>query len=177
LYVGRKETGKNAQLLVDYFCALKEKAPDLANLKLCFVGAGSFSDLHRPRALERSDIIDIPHVSEKEKQQLLRHALALVQPSTNESFSIVLMEAWMLETPVLVHAACPVTKSHVCEAHGGLFFGSSSDFTAVVRELFHHADLRTDLGKAGRDYVLTKYNWPAVLDRFESVVQQILGEV
>jgi glycosyltransferase involved in cell wall biosynthesis len=174
LYVGRKETGKNAHLLIDYFCALKEQAPDLQALKLVLVGAGSFSDLHRPKALERGDIIDIGHVSELEKRRLIRHALALTQPSTNESFSIVLMEAWQVETPVLVHAACPVTKTHVVKSGGGLYFGNAADLVGVVRALHERPQLARQMGQSGRRYVAERFNWEAVLDRFDHVVSQVL---
>lgn len=167
LYLGRKETGKNAHILIDYFLALKNSAAHLSNLKLVVAGAGSFSDLLRPQALGREDILDIQHVSEFDKRRLLRYALALCQPSCNESFSIVLMEAWLLGTPVIVHANGAVTKRHVLDSGGGLYFGSKTDFLAVVEELLKYSELRTALGQAGKAYVLEQYNWNAVLERFD----------
>ena len=86
LYVGRKELGKNAHLLIDYFLALKASNTQLADLKLVFAGPGSQEDLHRPQAFTRSDIIDVGRVSEIDKARLLKNALTLVQPSVNESF-------------------------------------------------------------------------------------------
>ncbi|NLF26159.1 MAG: glycosyltransferase, partial [Deltaproteobacteria bacterium] len=44
LYLGRKETGKNAQLLIDYFCGFKESSPDAGDLRLVIAGGGSFED-------------------------------------------------------------------------------------------------------------------------------------
>jgi glycosyltransferase involved in cell wall biosynthesis len=174
LYVGRKETGKNAHLLVDYFIAAKERATIPSDLKLVIVGGGSFSDLHRPEALERGDIVDLNHVSEADKQGLMRHAVAVVQPSTNESFSIVLMESWLLGTPVLVHANCAVTRAHVVESGGGLYFADLPDFCGVVAALCKDNDLRATLGYAGKRYVECKYSWPAVLSRFDDAVRLIL---
>ncbi|MBX7144087.1 MAG: glycosyltransferase family 4 protein [Oligoflexia bacterium] len=177
LYVGRKETGKNAHLLLDYFCAAKDRFPELSDLRLVIAGAGSFDDLERPTARKRQDIVDVGHVTEDEKRRLIRHARALCQPSTNESFSIVLMEAWMLGTPVLVNAACEVTKHHVIESGGGLYFGSAADFAAVLGELSVSAELRNDLSAAGLDYVRTKYAWSEVLLRFDRVMQNLNGVV
>lgn len=171
LYLGRKETGKNAQVLIDYFIKAKEQVPELAQLKLVIAGGGSFSDLLRPAAAKRPDIIDLHHVSELDKRRLITNALVLCQPSKNESFSIVLMEAWLLNCPVLVHAGCPVTKYHVMESGGGLFFGSQSDFTAVIAELSRNAVLRKDLAEAGLAYVKENYNWDAVLQRFDKVME------
>lgn len=170
LYVGRKETGKNAHLLIDHFIAAKECYPSLQHLSLVFVGGGSFDDLHRPSARARPDIIDLPHLSERDKHRLMRHALALCQPSTNESFSIVLMESWLLGTPVLVHAHCAVTQRHCVESSGGLYFSDADDFGAVVQRLASEPELRGALARAGAAYVQEKYSWPAVLDRFETVL-------
>jgi glycosyltransferase involved in cell wall biosynthesis len=171
LYVGRKETGKNAHLLVDYFIAAKERYPALRDLSLVFAGGGSFDDLHRPSARARADIIDLPHLSEHDKHRLMRHALVLCQPSTNESFSIVLMESWLLGTPVLVHARCAVTQRHCVESSGGLYFSDAEDFGAVVERLAADPELRRALARAGAEYVRKKYSWSAVLGRFEAVLE------
>lgn len=176
LYLGRKETGKNAHLLVDYFIKAKDASTISGAMKLVIAGGGSFSDLHRPDALERSDIIDLGHVSESDKQKLLRGALSLVQPSTNESFSIVIMESWLLEVPVLVHARCAVTRDHVEASSGGLYFGDLEDFTGVVNRLHSDSTLRDAMGRAGKEYVTKKYSWNAVLDRFDSVVKATLAD-
>jgi glycosyltransferase involved in cell wall biosynthesis len=173
LYVGRKETGKGAHELIDKFIAAKQECLIDEHLKLVIVGGGSFSDLHRPEALERNDVIDLAPVTEEEKRSLLRFATALVQPSRNESFSIVLMESWMVETPVIVHAGCPVTKHHCVAAGGGLYYASLSDFAAVVSELATNASLRNQLGIAGRSYVEKAYSWDAVLERFHRVMEEI----
>ncbi|NLF25630.1 MAG: glycosyltransferase family 4 protein, partial [Deltaproteobacteria bacterium] len=135
---------------------------------------GSFEDLHRPDALTRGDIIDLSHVSELDKKRLIKHALFLCQPSVNESFSIVIMEAWQLGVTVVVHADCAVTRHHVLQSGGGLYFGSQEDFCGVLRRLHHDADLRCKLGQAGRRYVGERYNWEAVLQRFDRVMQELL---
>lgn len=167
VYLGRKETGKNVQTLVDYFIQSKNSNLIPKELKLVVVGPGDFSDLHRPNALDRDDIIDIKHVTEEEKEALLQHSLYLCQPSLNESFSIVLMEAWLQEVPVLVHSNCAVTKEHVLNSGGGLYFDSVLEFAECTKLFLSDADLKKQMGKAGKDYVKKTYNWPAVIERFE----------
>jgi glycosyltransferase involved in cell wall biosynthesis len=168
LYLGRKETGKNVHRLIDYFCSAKSDGLIPAEVKLAILGGGSFSDLHRPEAVKREDVIDLPHLSEVEKQRLLRHALYLCQPSTNESFSIVLMEAWMVGTPVAVHAECPVTRHHVVASGGGLYFSSASDLAGVTHYFLSDGDARQKHAELGRRYVEQQYSWGAVLDRFDA---------
>jgi glycosyltransferase involved in cell wall biosynthesis len=172
LYLGRKEMGKNAQVLIDYFCQAKGLGLLPDDLRLVVLGGGSFSDLHRAEALERADVIDLPHLSERDKQRVLKHALCLAQPSLNESFSIVLMEAWMVGTPVIVHGECPVTKHHVLESSGGLYFSSMADLAGVVGYLLGNPDQRTIFAAAGYEYVSREFSWETVLQRFDLGMEQ-----
>ncbi len=176
LYVGRKETGKNVQVLIDNFITAKEVNPKLRDLKLVIMGGGSFSDILRPAALKRDDIVDLGHLSEIDKQRVMRHALALCQPSVNESFSIVLMESWLLGVPVIVHAKCAVTRQHAIASGGGLYFSEASDFSGVLNTLAEHSQLRDRLGAAGQAYVQQVYSWEAVLERFHSAMEQMLSK-
>jgi glycosyltransferase involved in cell wall biosynthesis len=176
LYVGRKETGKGVQTLVDHFVAAKDGGALPPHVKLVVAGGGSFDDLHRPQAKTRADIVDVEHLSELDKRRLIRHAAFLCQPSVNESFSIVLMEAWLLGVPVVVNGRCLVTREHAVESGGGLYFGSADEFAAVARELLGSSDLCAALAAAGRRYVIERYSWSAVLERFDRVVSSIFSE-
>lgn len=178
LYLGRKETGKNAHMLIDCFVAAKNEGLIPQEMRLAILGGGSFDDLHRPEVLRRRDVVDLPHMSELDKQRLLRHALYLCQPSTNESFSIVIMEAWMVGTPVVVHAGCSVTRDHVERSRGGLYFSSASDLAGVTRYFLQDSQARRTHAEAGAQYVAREYSWDAVLGRFDAVLSRLLdGEI
>ncbi len=175
LYLGRKEMGKNVHLLMDHFCEAKGAGLIPSDVKLAILGGGSFGDLHRNDLLGRDDILDLPHLAEREKQRLLRHSLFLCQPSTNESFSIVLMEAWMVGAPVVVHGKCAVTRHHVIESSGGLYFSSPSDLAGVTRYLLETAGAREAFAEHGNRYVAEQYSWPAVIERFDATVERLLA--
>lgn len=175
LYLGRKETGKNVHNLIDYFIGGKNKSILPAELKLVIAGAGDFTDLFRDSALERDDVIDIKHVSESEKAALIKNCLCLCQPSLNESFSIVIMEAWIHGASVLVHGHCAVTKEHVINSGGGLYFDSELEFAECCNLLLADPELKISLGNSGKDYVHEVYNWDAVLLRFESVLDTLIS--
>jgi glycosyltransferase involved in cell wall biosynthesis len=164
LYSGRKEQGKNLDKLIQWFSEIQ---PSFPNLELKIIGSGEIAFLQSLPPGVR----DLGFVSESEKLRLMRNALALCQPSTNESFSIVLMEAWLCGTPVIVHADCPVTRHHVSTSGGGLYCGSSSEFRHVVALLLADPHLRTALGRAGEHYVRTEYDWSCVLRRFREALQ------
>ena len=174
LYLGRKETGKNVHLLIDYFVQSKAEGLIPEDVKLVILGGGSFDDLHRPEVLNRRDVVDLPQLSERDKQKLLRHALFLCQPSTNESFSIVIMEAWMVGTPVVVHGSCPVTRHHVEESRGGLYCSSAHDLAGVTKYLLSSPDARREHADFGAAYVAREYSWSAVLERFDTVVNELM---
>ncbi len=170
LYLGRKETGKNLHLLIDYFNQLQ-----IPNLKLVIAGGGDFSDVADLSLLKSGNILDLGRVSEEEKHRLLKYCLALCQPSTNESFSIVLMEAWQFSVPVLVHAKCAVTKQHVIDSQGGLYFASVTELGSVIKTLMEDSQLAETFGENGRKYLLEKYNWPAVTERFQDLLPKLLA--
>ena len=146
----------------------------MADLRLVVVGGGAFSDLQRPHALARGDVIDLSNVTEEDKQRILAHALFLCQPSENESFSIVMMESWLRKRPVVVSANCAVTRAHVVESGGGLFVADEGDFTLVAERLVSDPALAAALGEAGCAYVRRKYAWDAVLQRFDNVIDALL---
>jgi glycosyltransferase involved in cell wall biosynthesis len=166
LYVGRKEMGKNVPLLVEYFGQYKCRYG--GNLKLVLVGPGA---VEIP-ADYRQDIIDLGFLSEQDKCDAYAAALTLCQPSLNESFSIAMMEAWVVETPVLVHAHCAVTKEHCLEANGGLYFADFEEFVGCLRRLQHDAGLRDRLGRQGRRYVLRHFTWEAVVANYLAALEQ-----
>jgi glycosyltransferase involved in cell wall biosynthesis len=166
LYFGRKEGGKNLPLLLESFRRCRGAGADLS---LVVAGDGSIDP-----SIDRAGIVDLPRLAEDEKQAACAGALAVCQPSVNESFSIVLMEAWLQETPVLVNARCPVTCHHAALANGGLYFNDPGEFAAEVEYLRGHHQEAREIGRQGRAYVLDNYTWPLVLDRFERALQAVV---
>lgn len=168
LYSGRKETGKNLDLLLDGFELYLKRRPD-SDICLAVIGAGAIDF----RTELPAEVIDLGFVSEETKDALMREALALCQPSVNESFSIVLMEAWLRGTPCVVHADCAVTRDHANRSGGGLYFSNMEEFAAVIDELVENPELCNILGTAGRAYVEREYSWEAVLSRLHGAFQKL----
>jgi glycosyltransferase involved in cell wall biosynthesis len=166
LYFGRKEGGKNLPLLLECFRACRDAG---RGLSLVVAGDGSID-----ASAGIAGLVDLPRLSEEEKNAASAGAIAVCQPSVNESFSIVLMEAWLQETPALVNARCPVTCHHVALSNGGLYFNDAAEFAAEVDYLRVHRDDRRELGRQGRRYVVENYSWPAVLGRFERALRAAL---
>jgi glycosyltransferase involved in cell wall biosynthesis len=162
LYVGRLEVPKNVDLLVAYFDQYKLKHP--GPLKLVLMGDGPVTVGHNP------DVMTLGFQPEQDKIDAMAAAMLLCQPSTNESFSIVIMEAWQQGTPVLVHADCAVTRHHAVQSNGGLYFANQEEFDEAINWMLSKEADRQSLGRSGQRYVAHEYNWDVVLGRFEAAM-------
>ncbi|MBI2469579.1 MAG: glycosyltransferase family 4 protein [Candidatus Rokubacteria bacterium] len=168
LYLGRKEGGKNVPLLIEY--ALRYRQTHRRDLTLVLAGDGPVTV---PRGAE--GVRDLGYLDVREKADAYAAATVVCQPSVNESFSIILMEAWLAGVPVLVHSRCPVTTYHVFRAHGGLAFGDFYEFAEALTRLLDDASLRATLGAQGRAYVETEYAWPAVTGRLTETLERLVA--
>lgn len=159
LYSGRLEEAKNVLLLVEWFVAYKTAHPD-SDVKLVLAGKG---DLPIP---DRSDIVRLGMIVDRQElADAYAAALALCQLSLNESFSIVMMEAWQQGRPVIVHSDCAVTREHVEHSGGGYVCESAASFGAAVDQLLAEPDVAAALGERGRAYVQTNFGWSVLVDR------------
>ena len=157
LYVGRLDQGKNVKLLYDY---VRRYAREGGNLKLLVAGDGPC------KPPDSREFEYLGPVSDEKKNCLYRDSLALCQPSSNESFSLVIMESWLALRPALVWDGCDVTRGHVQRSKGGLWFGSYEEFKAAVEWLIKHEKAANLMGLNGSRYVKENFSWDRVFDRF-----------
>lgn len=160
LYAGRKDSGKNINLLISYFAMFKKLNP-LNPLKLVLIGGGK---VELPINIV-NDVIDLGFVDIQDKHDANAASLVVCQPSIHESFSIVIMEGWLAKRPVLVHEECAVTKNFVCETNGGLYFKTYYEFQECVLYLMNHNIEATIMGNNGRKYVLSHFSWNVITDK------------
>lgn len=160
LYLGRRCNEKNTDLLVEKFTEFKNSNP---NSDLTLVLAGPGENLYSGK-----EVFDLGLVTEDLKNSLLKNCRVLVQPSTNESFSRVIFEAWNYKKAVIVNENCLATTHAVKESKGGYTVNSnwSKAFTAV--EKAKHSTL-TKLGNNGDLYRKNHYTWEKVINKYESV--------
>ena len=163
LFVGRVDPAKGSEELLDYFAAYKKRNP--GPLALAIVG-----DPVRPLD-PHPDVIVTGFVDDGLKQSALAGALALVQPSYFESFSMILSEAWAHRKPALVQGHCEVLDGQCRRSGGGIPYRGFAEFEAAVDLLADDTALRARLGAAGRRFVEERYTWDAVLDRYERLVR------
>lgn len=112
-------------------------------------------------------------VPEEHKYGLLAAADVLINPSPHESFSIVVPEAFLVGTPVLVNGWCLPLREHCENSGGGLWYMGSADFEVALSRMLGDDALRTSLADAGRSYATRAFSWRSVLHRYESLVERI----
>lgn len=168
IYAGRKDQGKNTPLLLDYFSRYKTK--NKQNIRLVLTGPGS---VPIPENF-KDDIIDLGIIPKGDLHNALSASKFLCQPSTHESFSFSIMEAWLCGKPTLVHAGCEVTKSFTVKANAGLYFANYEEFEECINYLLENPEVAKKLGENGRKFVLENYNPEKISARYNTYLSSLI---
>lgn len=158
LYAGRKDSGKKVDVLIQCFLAYKKRNP--SELKLVLIGGGN---IEFPK---NSDVIDLGFVPVQDKHDAYAAASVFCNPSQFESFSLVIMESWLAERPVLVNGGCAVTTDFVRKSNGGLYYQNYLEFEKCLQYLLTNTDIARQMGKNGRDFVLENFAWDIIVKKY-----------
>lgn len=168
LYAGRKEVGKQVDMLLDYFNEYKYHHN--TDLKCILIGGGQ---IDIPKEV-KDYVIDLGFVDAQDKYDAYAAALCTCQPSSHESFSLVIMESWLCERPVMVNANCEVTKDFAMKSNAGLWFGEYRDFEGIVNYYLEHKDEALEMGKRGRDFVLNNFSWNTIVKKYTDFISDVI---
>jgi len=166
VYSGRQEEGKNTPLLLDYLQTYVERRQGA--VRLVMTGSG---EVAVPEPL-RPYVLNLGFVSEQEKREAMAGAAAFLHPSVNESFGIVLLEAWLAGTPALVHAKGEVLRWQCERSGGGLWFRYYPEFEALLDRLLEDPALNRALAAAGNAYVRETYSREAIAGRLAVALEE-----
>lgn len=161
--VGRVDPAKGSDDAVR-FVSLFRRAVD-PDLELVVIGPG---DLNVDAG---SGVRAVGFVPMEVRDALVAGSAALVQPSYMESFSLSLIEGWMLGRPALVQARSRVLAGHVERSHGGVAYGDYLSFEAALAALLRDPALGVRLAEAGRRYSLREFAWERVAADFTTAMQ------
>jgi glycosyltransferase involved in cell wall biosynthesis len=159
--VGRVEEGKRVDALVELMARHRRRHGDL---DLVLAGSGPYRP---PGWVRRLGFLD-----DEAKRAVVAGAVASVSASRMESFSLVLLEAWSEGTPTLCDAACGPMAEHTRDGGGGLVYRDAGSFSAGLQALTAPG-ARERYGDAGRRYVLERFSWDAVRERFRAAVEEL----
>lgn len=164
-YVGRIDKGKNCDQLFNYFMEYKKRNP--SDLKLVLMGKAAMPIPAHP------DIISLGFMDDRSKFDGMQAARALVMPSEYESLSLVVLEAMLAGTPVLVNGACTVLKGHCVKSNGALYYTNYLEFEGELSYLFNNPDQATLMRKNAKEYAEHNYRWDIVVDNVCDLIESI----
>lgn len=165
IYVGRIDESKGCKELFDYF--KKYKTESRCNTKLVLLGKPVME------IPVDGNIISLGFVSEEDKFNGIAGAKLLVLPSQYESLSIVVLEAFSLNKPVLVNGKSEVLKAHCDKSDAGKYFSDYNEFKNNLDVLLSDVSLRKEMGEKGREYVEKNYSWDVLTDNFNKLFNQV----
>ncbi|MCU1393903.1 MAG: hypothetical protein JWM34_2331 [Ilumatobacteraceae bacterium] len=168
LYVGRIDAIKGSLEAFHFFETYKRRNPSV--LRFVFVGE-KVSELP-----DHPDVLFTGFLDEAEKRNALAGALALIQPSRFESFSIVLCESWVQHRPALVHADSEVLAGQARRSGGAIPYRGFAEFEAALDLLLGDPALADAMGESGYGYVEHQYRWDRVIDTFEAGADDAVRE-
>jgi glycosyltransferase involved in cell wall biosynthesis len=163
-FAGRRDFTKNFPVLLEY--TLEYWARHGQTYTLAVSGPGT---LDVPPAL-RGAVVDLGFLAVQHKHDAYAAADIFCMPSLLESYSIVIMEAWLQGAAVLVHADCAVTVDQARRSGGGLWFRSFAQFEAAMTLLLREPTLARQLGADGQSWVRANCRWEDVVERVVAAV-------
>lgn len=162
LYAGRIEPGKGCRELIDYF---QEYSREHRDLDLVLIGNRLMDLPADPR------IKYLGFVSPAEKNAAMAAALATIHPSHFESLCMAAIESLAVKTPILVQAAAEPLREHCLRGRCGLFYANAAEFAAALELLAGDEKLRRLLGANGYGYVVTNYDWPRIIAKYDRLLE------
>ena len=173
LFVGRLNLIKGPDLLLDAFATVAEMFPAH---KLVFAGTddGMERQLQKKVAAHglQERVSFVGYVDGKQKSALYHAAELLVIPSRLEAMSIVVLEAAMAGTPVLMTDRCGLEEM-TGEVGGVSVPPAVSGLTAGLRQLLSDRDGLAARGQKLYQYVEDHFTWRTIIHQYLRLYRQL----
>ena len=175
LFIGRLNRIKGPDLLLQSFCKVKDKLNDY---RLVFAGpdGGMLHELKRMSNKHNADnkVHFIGYVGGKDKAQAYHAADLVVIPSRQEAMSIVVLEAGITKTPVLITDKCGFDD--IADIDGGMVVKATTEglgkgLVEMLKDLSVLKEKGTNLYK----YTYDNFVWDKVVDNYINLYHQILN--
>lgn len=173
LFVGRLNLIKGPDLLLNAFLAIANQYPDL---NLVYVGpdAGMLTELKLiVKENNMSDrIFFLGYLGGNEKSQAYHAASLLVIPSRQEAMSIVVLEAGICGTPVLITNQCGFDVLNL-EGAGWVVGASINDLIEGLNRIFFDSNSLKVSGARLKLFISNRYLWPEIVKDYLALYLKI----
>lgn len=173
-FVGRQDELKGAPTLIAAMRLVWRQRPEAV---LLLAGQSAHRDAATRTALaalapeERRRVVEVNDFTDAEAPNVFAACDILAQPSVEESFGLVLIEAWMARRAV-IGARIPATCDMIAEEKDGLIVPPNDPpaLAAAILRLVAVPEMRARMGEVGRAKVLARYTTPAMVDAWETLL-------
>jgi ADP-heptose:LPS heptosyltransferase/glycosyltransferase involved in cell wall biosynthesis len=164
LCLGRKDPGKKTDFIARCFEAFRHKYSD-TRLQLVIAGPGQIE-----LPMNCPGLVEFGVVTDAQKHSLLENCRALFHPSDNESYSRVIMEAWLCGRPAAASAYCLATASAISQG-GGWIAANEREWESLFATIDHADDAElAAIGKKGQIYACQNASWKSAIGRYEEAI-------
>jgi glycosyltransferase involved in cell wall biosynthesis len=165
LFVGRLEKIKGVQNLIPVF-------RNYPHADLLVAGTGNYEAELKSQAAGIANVVFLGAQPQAQLRALYRHAIAVLVPSIcYEVFGIILLEAYMQRTPVIVHDLGGL-KEVVEESQGGFAYRTTEELLEAMEQLRTDSALRTQMGERGFRKYHERWNEEAHLAMYFRVLEE-----
>jgi glycosyltransferase involved in cell wall biosynthesis len=173
--LGRGEQYKGLSTLIKSILEIRKVIPEIV---LNVVGDGDMREdyevkveqLHLQDNIKFWGKLNSQKLAEKYQKNHM-----LVSASTNESFSMVILEAMSSSLPVIAFDVGSTAQMIENGKNGFLLSCTKkNDMTNKIMELIHNKELAYTFGKLGREKVEDKFTWKVKLNEYREVINDVL---
>lgn len=166
LFIGSFAAHKGLLTLID---ALEKISPSFPQLTLTIAGQPTLffpniqQKINSLPTTTQSKIKIITSFSDSKLPILIDNCQILISPSTQESFGLVLLEAWARKRPVIA-ANVPASLELISKSHGGLLFNpnDSIDLSDKITSLLNDPQAQQRYGQNGYQFVKHQATWDRI---------------
>ena len=165
LFVGRLEKIKGLQNLIPVF-------RNYTHADLVVAGTGTYGQELRAQAAGMNNVLFLGALQQAQLRALYRHAIAVLVPSIcYEVFGIIILEAHMQKTPVIVNDLGGL-KEVVEEGQGGFAYRTTEELLAAMEKLRTDPALRSQMGERGWRAYHQRWTEDAHLEMYFRVIDE-----
>ena len=164
LFLGQKFRHKNIGPLLKASRFVWERYPET---RFVFIGPRTNYSRGLMRGVDDTRILDLDTLTLQEKTNALAACDVLCLPSSQESFGGVLLEAWMMDKPV-VGGDIPAVRKVIAHGVDGLITEPTPQSIAEsIVFLLDHPRIAEEMARRGKQKVIARYTWDRIAERTE----------